>query len=298
MRTNQRIIQTAAVQFLYCLHLEGGELPRPSVDSPFWTTLLETDQRKLEQARAKAILFIAQGRTTRLPKLTASSNILLDLLKVTPNSEPIRLQLEALIHQEEQLEELIHELDLSLNKKHSSSTPLAKILDAIYTKNRATRDIRQKIVQLAEEIVPPPPKLKEFLVHNERLARISDRFLVIEAPSTAKDDPAVKHLADNEAQIHAIRTGATELVSGALSQLGDIDALIAQHIDNYLPERLAPVDRAILRLATYQIVCQQHKSPLQVINDSVEIARLLSTSASARFVNGVLDAIYKSAINI
>ncbi len=71
----------------------------------------------------------------------------------------------------------------------------------------------------------------------------------------------------------------------------EIDDLIAGCSENWDVERLAVVDRAILRVSIAELMTQPDVPPKVCINEAVEIARKFSTENSSRFVNGVLDAV-------
>ncbi len=64
--------------------------------------------------------------------------------------------------------------------------------------------------------------------------------------------------------------------------------------DNWKLERIAAVDRAILRLGLYELLEMAEVPPKVVINESVELAKKFSTEKSGAFVNGVLDRIYQT----
>ena len=73
-----------------------------------------------------------------------------------------------------------------------------------------------------------------------------------------------------------------------------IDITLAAVVENFAPERIDPVDRAVLRLGTYEIL--HAKIPPKVaINEAIELAKRFGTTDSHRFVNGVLDKISKQA---
>jgi transcription antitermination protein NusB len=89
------------------------------------------------------------------------------------------------------------------------------------------------------------------------------------------------------------RAFANELFEGSVAQAGEVDALLAAHTDNWRPERLALIDRAILRLAAYEL--RTAKTPPKVVlNEAIELAKKFSTEDAARFVNGVLDSVLRS----
>ncbi len=70
-----------------------------------------------------------------------------------------------------------------------------------------------------------------------------------------------------------------------------IDELIGLHAEGWSVTRLPNVDRAILRLAVWELVRQPDVPAAVVINEAVELAKEYSTERSASFVNGVLDSI-------
>ena len=69
-----------------------------------------------------------------------------------------------------------------------------------------------------------------------------------------------------------------------------IDNKLGAVIENYAPARIDPVDRAILRLATHELL-NTTTPPKVVINEAIELAKRFGTTDSKRFVNGILDKI-------
>jgi len=87
----------------------------------------------------------------------------------------------------------------------------------------------------------------------------------------------------------AYREFAVDIFKGVCARQEEIDALIAKHAQNWELERMAAVDRNIIRLAAYEIIAMP-KTPISVIIDeAVEISKKFSTRDSSKFVNGILD---------
>jgi len=87
---------------------------------------------------------------------------------------------------------------------------------------------------------------------------------------------------------------AKELVCGTMAARESIDARITAHSRNWRLERMAAVDRNLLRLAVYELL--HTDTPAQVvINEAVELARGFGSERSSAFVNGVLDAVARGA---
>jgi len=84
---------------------------------------------------------------------------------------------------------------------------------------------------------------------------------------------------------------ATILVEGALKNLNQIDGLIRKYAKNWDIERMASIDRNILRQATFEILYLLDIPVNVIINEAVELAKKYSTGESGKFVNGILDKI-------
>lgn len=89
----------------------------------------------------------------------------------------------------------------------------------------------------------------------------------------------------------SVREYAENLIAGVNSNLASVDRRIVKYVENFGIERLAAVDRNILRLAIYEMFHCMETPPVVAINEAIEIARKFGGEDSSRFVNGVLDKI-------
>ena len=90
-----------------------------------------------------------------------------------------------------------------------------------------------------------------------------------------------------------VRALANELFEGTVEGNSELDALVAKHAENWRVERMAVIDRAILKMAACEL--RSGKTPPKVVlNEAVELAKTFSSGESASFVNGVLDALMKA----
>ena len=85
-----------------------------------------------------------------------------------------------------------------------------------------------------------------------------------------------------------------ELARGTAANAGDIDKKIEAKAQNWRLERMAVVDRNILRLAIYELGQQVLPGPV-IIDEALELARQFSSDESLSFINGVLDAVLRQA---
>ena len=82
---------------------------------------------------------------------------------------------------------------------------------------------------------------------------------------------------------------ATGLVRGTSSRHGEIDQIIEANTENWRLSRMAVLDRLILRMAIYELLCDE-TPPLVVIDEALELAKTFSGSQAVGFINGVLDS--------
>ena len=114
--------------------------------------------------------------------------------------------------------------------------------------------------------------------------------ILYQADVTGTDGRSV--LAEWEAAGRVVPAYARELVDGVAANLAGLDRTIGTHAEGWAVERMASVDRTILRLATYELTSPDSGVPIgAAIDEAVRAAKELSTEDSGRFVNGVLGTI-------
>ena len=86
---------------------------------------------------------------------------------------------------------------------------------------------------------------------------------------------------------------ANNLVIGTVAHVEEIDVLITRHAENWRLDRMALVDRNLLRLASFEFLWEPQTPRSAVINEAIEIARRFSSQESPQFINGILDSIRK-----
>ena len=146
------------------------------------------------------------------------------------------------------------------------------------------REARERAIQfLFQYDMNRPERLEEALEHFWSSQRASELKPDRTPAQTAQLEP-------EEKQSHrALREFADPLIHGTLEHQEAIDALIRQYAKNWRLERIAVVDRNILRLALYEMTHRDDIPPIVSINEAVDIAKRFSTEESGKFVNGILD---------
>lgn len=89
-------------------------------------------------------------------------------------------------------------------------------------------------------------------------------------------------------------TFAEELIRGVISHREDLDASIQTQSDNWKVERMAKVDRNVLRLGAFELLHTETPGRV-VINEAIEVARTFGAESSPAFVNGILDKLARAS---
>jgi N utilization substance protein B len=87
-----------------------------------------------------------------------------------------------------------------------------------------------------------------------------------------------------------------ELVEGVQAHRGRIDEILGRYAEGWSLERMPDVDRAVLRLAVYELLYRNDVPDPVAIDEAVELVKSLSTDESPRFVNGVLGRVQRDRV--
>jgi N utilization substance protein B len=107
-----------------------------------------------------------------------------------------------------------------------------------------------------------------------------------------RDDDAVQTLRDRLAQSDPpVPEYAVELVEGVVAHRPRIDELLSTYAEEWTLDRMPPVDLAILRLGTFELLWRDDVPDAVVVSEAVALAASLSTDDSPAFINGLLARI-------
>jgi len=104
---------------------------------------------------------------------------------------------------------------------------------------------------------------------------------------------ALQDYSENYPQKQEVIDFFSLLVEGVVTNASSIDALIKKHVKNWGIKRMAAVDRNILRMGCFELLFSEDIPPKVAINEAIELAKRFGDIDSPRFVNGILDKIYK-----
>jgi N utilization substance protein B len=106
-------------------------------------------------------------------------------------------------------------------------------------------------------------------------------------------DQIVSNFFEQQEETQAVGDFARQLVIRTVEHIEKIDALIQRHAEHWRLDRMAIVDRNLLRLATQEFLFDKETPKTVVINEAIEIAQRFSSKESPQFINGILDSIKK-----
>ncbi|HEY0590933.1 MAG TPA: transcription antitermination factor NusB [Thermoanaerobaculia bacterium] len=90
-----------------------------------------------------------------------------------------------------------------------------------------------------------------------------------------------------------VRDFAVRLFEGTIRNIEQIDRMVVEQADNWRLERMAVVDRNIIRMSVYEFMHEDETPKLVIIDEAIEIAKKFGTQKSGQFINGILDGILK-----
>lgn len=120
---------------------------------------------------------------------------------------------------------------------------------------------------------------------------------ILYAVDITKDDPTdcvERFWEGNEESSGEVKKFAASLVLGVSDNKKEIDRMIAKYATNWQLDRMAVIDRNVLRFATYELLYAKDIPPKVSINEAIDIAKKFGGPDSGKFVNGVLDKINKT----
>jgi len=290
---SRRQIREAVVQFLYCADLEGGADPAALRD-PFWDFITESDRRSLQLATFRTVHHLAHGREGRLAEFVERQAAASTLLSAWPEAESLKSDLKRMAELESCWSTNLAKLErLPKDDDHASvAASFGSALAQLFLIDRELSLARNRFIQGIEDFPALIGPLEAVAATIRRLERVSSRLRMVEEPEKFPEQADLTRLRDSKTQIQELRRRADELVDLILVNKEAIDSSLAAVVDNYSPERIDPVDRAILRLATHEIL-HTEIPPKVAINEAIELAKRFGTNDSSRFINGVLDRIAK-----
>jgi N utilization substance protein B len=129
---------------------------------------------------------------------------------------------------------------------------------------------------------------------SRRLAReIAFKALFQQDMGKNELEPALTDLLSESGLSAEYALFARELAEGAAANLSEIDRTLSRYLVNWEFSRLAAVDRNVLRLAAFEILCRDDIPDVVAINEALDLSKTFNNEEAVAFLNGVLDRLSK-----
>ncbi len=296
---SRRHVREAAIQFLYSADQGTPMLGR----DVFWEMLNEDERNRIAVARVRALEHFWQGRAERLMEFGARVAELKPRLLVAhpvgdKRAEELQLSLNRIAGLESSLshqEALIHKILPKKGLDESYALEINPLFAPLFRYNADLLAQRAHFFHAQQDFPSLLPHLTALTATMRRLQKMSERVAMLEDPLAHPDQSDLAHLRGLLQDLQDWREQADQLADCVGRRLTEIDQRLSEVIENFSTQRLAPVDRAILRLASYELLAQSDVPMKVVINEAVELAKKYGTEDSGRFVNGVLHRVAQTS---
>ena len=152
------------------------------------------------------------------------------------------------------------------------------------------REARERAVQfLFQHEMNPPEDLEKTLAEFWLTQRANAHAEKRDVPTWGEQREVPPPTTDEA----TVQLFSEPLIRGVIEHREKIDAEIQKHAKNWSLQRMAAVDRNVLRLAVFEMLHREDIPPIVSINEAVDIAKKFSTHDSGKFVNGILDQVRK-----
>ncbi|GAA5480814.1 transcription antitermination factor NusB [Haloferula sargassicola] len=291
---SRRQIRRTAIQFLYCADLEGGDDPA-QVREAFWQFVTESDRRAIILATRKTIQHLNIGREERRDEFTTRLPAALATLRADPDLEDQAAQLQRIADLENEWDSVMAALSRQPQDDEDEAvvSRFTPLVDRLFLINRQLIAARNELSRILLDFPGLRARLEPVLGSIKRLDRVSARLSMIEKPEDFPDHAELTRIRESRAELRELQESVDHLVDRVLARKEEIDRMLERVIENFAPERVDPIDRAILRLGTLEVRFDDNVPMPVAINEAIELARQFGTTDSPRFVNGILDRIAK-----
>lgn len=135
------------------------------------------------------------------------------------------------------------------------------------------------------------------MASNRHLGRIVALQSLYEYDFREGKDVDIKKVTERNLKQYSSAIGDVDFVHDVTQEVvkrqAELDAILAPAAPEWPVEQIARIDRAVLRLAIYELVIKQEVPPKVIINEAVELAKSFGGDNSSKFINGVLGTVYR-----
>lgn len=286
-------IRQTAVQFLYGVGLQPeGAQTGELCDFSSWDIVLEPVKADLARARVKAVEHLARARAAKVNTLQTKAEAAVLAMKDDLATSDLRDSIKDILKREDALDDAIKSLKAAArNKDMADISSLEALLNTFFIANETLLQLRSRVLTMVQDYPVYASVLSSLSSALAKMQEMGEQLRGVEHPEQSPNKSEILKVVDGVAGMEELHRETEKLVRGVLSQLDEIDATIAGTTDNFSPTRVSPVDRAILRIAAYELKnCPELPVPV-IIKEAILLAESYSVNEATKFVNGVLAGV-------
>ncbi len=289
---NKSKVRQSALLLIYSVLENGGDSAAFNLDL-FWSIAQEKERDRYAAAEARAIVHICRSAQEGAEQLALRVEAVHNAMDGDLTTARLREDVERYARRYGQFcSDLVLQNQCLTSKRRETSEPLTEC-------NKNVIFLARAVSGLGRELLPTLvdyPAYREVLEPLGAVLRRLERMLAlcasVETPTALAGSGEYTSLIRAAERLASLRPAAEKLGLAVLARRGEFDDRIAACLDNYSPERLDVVDKAILYLALYEVEVNGLEAPI-VISEATALADAYSGSKSAQFIHGVLAALMR-----
>ncbi|MEG0586287.1 MAG: transcription antitermination protein NusB [Akkermansia sp.] len=285
-------IRRTAIQFLYGVDLDSPADRTSEQFDDFWNVILESYRVDLRKVKVKAIEHLTRDYQDKLRIFEVRAHKVLTDLTADPNTSDLRESLEDIVKRELSLDNSIKAVRTARkNDPDAESSSLEECFLSLSIVNATLLQLRERFLTMIADYPTNAGALAPLVASMRRMQEISCRLDSLDHPEKYENKSEIHHVLEIQQDMVTLRDETEQLIKAILPMVPAFDETIVQVTDNFAPERISPVDRAILRVAAYELQCKEDLPVAVVIKEAIRLSERFSVKEAPKFINGVLAGI-------
>lgn len=288
-------IRQAAVQFLY----GAGMDPKAPVDEArldaFWDILLEPSKAAFNKARAKAVEHLTRDYADKARSFHTKAKDTLFRWQGDVRADALRDSLNDIVTREEAFEQALAGVRFARkNDPDCESDASEKAYAAVKILNDTVMQLRSRFISQLEDQPEYARQSVPLAKAIERLQEIGSRLQTLEHPEDTDNKAEFRNVIEINEDMQTLREEGGLLIQNVLDSADELDALINGIVENFSHERISPIERAIIRIAAYELKYKPELPTAVIASEAIRLAERYSITEAPKFINGILASIARS----
>lgn len=289
-------IRQAAIQYLYAASQAPETEQEQEQNEGIWDILMEPFRGDYCKLKAKAVTgHLTRDYPDKLRLFVTRARETAGKLQHDPLTLPVRDQLQDLLVKEGEFNASLLQLKKALHEDPSNDRgTLSAACDAAQELNTTLMQMRRRLLDALKDFPAYGSVWGPLISSCNKLQEINDRINCLIHPDGRPSLAEMKKVVEAGQDADGLYREAKTLGEEILRRRDELDAAINATLENYTPERVSAIDRAILRLGAYELLHRKDLPAPIVISEAIRLAERFSSAESPRFINGVLAGISKT----